>query len=217
MKKDKHELKNDEQNSQQNNNDAVPEGSENTDAQNVVKDLEEALSISKNKIEQLEKELKDYEDRLLRKAAEFENYKRRTENDQLNLIKYSAENFIVKLLPVIDDFERSLQHLDNTKDIESLKQGIQLIYDKFMKILSDQGVEKINAVGKPFDVQFHEAMLQRKEKGVEPHTVLDEIEKGYMYKDRVIRHSKVIVSEDTNEEPETSGSNSKNNSNLEDK
>ena len=217
MKKDKHELKNDEQNSQQNNNDAVPEGSENTDAQNVVKDLEEALSISKNKIEQLEKELKDYEDRLLRKAAEFENYKRRTENDQLNLIKYSAENFIVKLLPVIDDFERSLQHLDNTKDIESLKQGIQLIYDKFMKILSDQGVEKINAVGKPFDVQFHEAMLQRKEKGVEPHTVLDEIEKGYMYKDRVIRHSKVIVSEDTNEEPETSGFNSKNNSNLEDK
>ncbi len=217
MKKDKHELKNDEQNSQQNNNDAVPEGSENTDAQNVVKDMEEALSISKNKIEQLEKELKDYEDRLLRKAAEFENYKRRTENDQLNLIKYSAENFIVKLLPVIDDFERSLQHLDNTKDIESLKQGIQLIYDKFMKILGDQGVEKINAIGKPFDVQFHEAMLQRKEKGVEPHTVLDEIEKGYMYKDRVIRHSKVIVSEDTNEEPETSGFNSKNNSNLEDK
>ncbi len=217
MKKDKHELKNDEKNSQLENNDNAPESSENSVAQNNVKRMEEELNISKNKVEELEKELEEYKDRVLRKAAEFENYKRRTENDQLNLIKYSAENFIIKLLPVIDDFERSLQHLDNSKDVESLKQGIQLIYDKLMKILNDQGVNKIEAVGKPFDVHFHEAMLQRKEKGVEPHTVLDEIEKGYIYKDRVIRHTKVIVSEDTNEEPETSRSNLKNNSNLEDK
>jgi molecular chaperone GrpE len=217
MKKDKHELRTDEQNSQLENNENALKNDENKEEKKAFKDLEDELKSSKEKIEQLEKELHDYNDKLLRRAAEFENYKRRTENDQLNLLKYSAETFIVKLLPVVDDFERSLQHLDTAKDIESLKQGIQLIYDKFMKILNDQGVAKIDAVGKSFDVQYHEAMLQRKEKGVAPHTVLDEIEKGYIYKDRVIRHSKVIVSEDTNEETETSESNSKNNSNLEDK
>jgi molecular chaperone GrpE len=217
MKKDKHDLKPDGHNSQVGNNENASGNADDKEDKNVLKNLEEELKSSKEKIEQLEKELQDYKDKLLRRAAEFENYKRRTENDQLNLLKYSAETFIIKLLPVVDDFERSLQHLDTAKDIESLKQGIQLIYDKFMKIINDQGVAKIEAVGKPFDVQYHEAMLQRKEKDAAPHTVLDEIEKGYMYKDRVIRHSKVIVSEDTNEETETSKSNSKNNSNLEDK
>jgi molecular chaperone GrpE len=137
---------------------------------------------------------------LLRKAAEFENYKRRTENDQINLLKYSAEPFIIKLLPVVDDFERSLDHMDSAKDVESIEKGVRLIYDKLMKILTEQGVTKIEAVGKPFNVDYHEALLQRKAEDAEPHTVLDEIEKGYMYKDKVIRHSKVIVSEDMAED-----------------
>jgi len=148
------------------------------------------------KIIELEKELNEYKDRLLRKAAEFENYKRRTENDQLNLFKYAAESFIMKLLPVIDDFERSLQYIDSSKDIESIKQGILLVYDKFSKLLEDQGVKKIESVGKPFDVHYHEALLQRTVDDQEPHIVLEELESGYMYKDRVIRHSKVIVSDD---------------------
>lgn len=162
----------------------------------LEKDLEEA----KLTIEHYEKELADYKDKLLRKAAEFENYKRRTENDQLNLLKYAAESFIIKLLPTVDDLERSLQHMENAKDVDSIKQGIQLVYDKLIKLLTDQGVIKINSIGKPFDVQYHEALMQRKMEGVEPHTVLDEIEKGYMYKDKVIRHAKVIVSEDNEEE-----------------
>ena len=134
---------------------------------------------------------------MLRRAAEFENYKRRTENDQLNLLKYAAESLILKLLPVIDDFERSLDHIENSKDIDSLKEGIKLIYEKFMKVLQEQGVQKIESVGQPFNVDYHEALMQRKADEVEPHTVLDEIQKGYMYKDRVIRHAKVIVSEET--------------------
>lgn len=153
-------------------------------------------AILQEKVNQLEKELQEYKDRLLRKAAEFENYKRRTENDQLNLFKYAAEGFIVKLLPVIDDFERSLQHIDTSKDLMSVKQGIHLVYEKFGKLLDSQGVKKIEAVGKPFDVEFHEAMLQRTADNYPPHTVLDEIESGYLYKDKVIRHSKVIVSDD---------------------
>ena len=185
------------------------ETSENSNDENLLEKEEEILV----KIGQLENEISDLKDKLLRKAAEFENYKRRTENDQLNLLKYSAESFIVKLLPVVDDFERSIDHMDSAKDVESIKQGVTLIYNKLMKILSEQGVEKIEAVGKPFDVEYHEAMLQRKAEDVEPHTVLDEIEKGYMYKDKVIRHSKVIVSEDLDEESASSSNETSDNSN----
>jgi molecular chaperone GrpE len=155
-----------------------------------------ADEAAEQKILQLENELNDYKDRLLRKAAEFENYKRRTENDQLNLFKYAAESFIIKILPVIDDFERSLQHIDKSTDINSVKEGVHLVYEKFQKVLGEQGVSKIDAVGKPFDVHYHEAIMQRTDEDSEPHTVLDEIESGYLYKDRVIRHSKVIVSDD---------------------
>lgn len=152
------------------------------------------------KLKSAEQELENYKDRLLRKAAEFENYKRRVENNQLNLLKYAAESLIIKLLPVIDDFERSLIHIKDAKDVDSIKDGIKLVYDKLMKMLEDQGVKSIDAVGKPFDVHYHEAIMQRKADNVEPHTVIDEFEKGYVYKDRVIRHTKVAVSEDNNEE-----------------
>ena len=151
--------------------------------------------------DQLEAENKDCQDKLLRLAAEFENYKRRTENDQINLLTFAAESFIQKLLPVIDDFERSLGHIDDAEDINAIKQGLKLIYDKLMKVLDEQGVKKIDAIGNPFDVDYHEALMQRPDDSVEPHTVLDEMEKGYTYKDKVIRHAKVIVSEEKSSEP----------------
>ena len=185
------------------------ETGEDSSNDNLLEKEEEILI----KIGQLENEIADLKDKLLRKAAEFENYKRRTENDQLNLLKYSAESFIVKLLPVVDDFERSIDHMDSAKDVESIKQGVMLIYNKLMKILTEQGVEKIEAIGKPFNVEYHEALLQRKAEDVEPHTVLDEIEKGYMYKDKVIRHSKVIVSEDLDEESSPNSNEKNDNSN----
>lgn len=151
---------------------------------------------SEEKIASLEKQLNEFKELALRKAAEFENYKRRTENDQLNLIKYAAESLIIKLLPTIDDLERSLTHMSEETDVQKIKEGIQLIYNKFLKTLEDQGVKKIEAVGKPFNVEFHEALMQKPDDSVPPHTVLDELETGYMYKDRVIRHSKVVVSSD---------------------
>ena len=166
---------------------------------------EEEITGEVKKIIELEKKVAEQTDRFLRKAAEFENYKRRTENDQLNLIKYAAESFIIKLLPVIDDFEGSLEHIDSAN--ESLKEGIKLVYDKLIKVLDEQGVKKMDAVGKPFDVNFHEALMQRKDDKAKPHTVLEELEKGYLYKDRVIRHAKVVVSEDTSEESVGSGKN----------
>lgn len=148
------------------------------------------------KINALQQEINQYKELAMRKAAEFENYKRRTENDQLNLLKYAAESLIIKLLPTIDDLERSLSHMNEETDVQKIKEGVQLIYNKFLKTLDDQGVKKIESIGKPFDVEFHEALMQRADDSVPQHTVIDELETGYMYKDRVIRHAKVIVSED---------------------
>ena len=167
-----------------------------TEETETAEETQTTLEVNE-KIQSLEKEVEEYKEKLLRKAAEFENYKRRNEIDQLNLLNYSGESLIIKLLPIIDDFERSLQHMDDAKDVESIKTGVKLVYDKLMKILDEQGVKKIEAVGQPFNVELHEAVMQRKDENTEPHTVLDELEKGYMYKDKVIRHTKVIVSEDT--------------------
>jgi molecular chaperone GrpE len=150
----------------------------------------------KKKIEELEKERDELKDTLLRKAAEFENYKRRTENDQMNLIKYAAEPFILSVLSVYDDLERSLKHAEDSDNNESLKEGLKLIYNKFTKILEENGVKKIKAKGEPFDFNYHEALMQQPAEGVPPHTVLEEIEPGYIYKDKVIKHSKVIVSQE---------------------
>lgn len=182
-------------------NQVSEENNEEINAQKIETSSEsEEMLSSKKKITELENELADYKDRLIRKIAEFDNYKRRTENDQLNLLKYAAEGFIIRLLPVIDDFERSIKHSSEAKDIASVVNGVKMIYEKFMKLLDEQGVKKIDAVGFPFDVHYHEAMLQREAPGVSPHTVLDEIETGYIYKDKVLRHSKVIVSDDSSTE-----------------
>ena len=173
--------------------DAEQETNEEVSEENEIpitsENLEEKIAI-------LEQEINQYKELALRKAAEFENYKRRTENDQLNLLKYAAESLIIKLLPTIDDFERSLEHMNEETDVQKIKEGVQLIYNKFVKILDDQGVKKMESIGKPFSVEFHEALMQRADDSVPPHTVIDELETGYMYKDRVIRHAKVIVSED---------------------
>jgi molecular chaperone GrpE len=173
--------------------DAEQEANEEVPEENEIpitsENLEEKIAI-------LEQEINQYKELALRKAAEFENYKRRTDNDQLNLLKYAAESLIIKLLPTIDDFERSLEHMNEETDVQKIKEGVQLIYNKLVKTLDDQGVKKMESIGKPFSVEFHEALIQRTDDSVPPHTVIDELETGYMYKDRVIRHAKVIVSED---------------------
>lgn len=158
---------------------------------------EKQIDKSEEKIAGLEAEVKEWHDKFLRKAAEFENFKRRTENDQFNLINYAAESFIIKLLPVIDDLERSLLHIDDDNSIDAVKKGIKLVYEKFLKVLDEQGVKKMHVKGEPFNVDYHDALMQRKDDSVPPHTVLEEIEKGYLYRDKVIKHAKVIVSEET--------------------
>jgi molecular chaperone GrpE len=199
FKKDKHQDEQNKMSEQEENKSEELEQNEKIDA--------DAADRSETKIAELEVQLKEWQDKLLRKAAEFENYKRRTENDQFNLINYAAESFIIKLLPVVDDFERSMEHIDDIDDIDdnkAVKKGIKLVYEKLLKLLNEQGVKKMQTKGEPFNVDYHDALMQRKDNSVPPHTVLEEVESGYLYRDKVIRHAKVIVSEESSDDSQIS-------------
>lgn len=147
-----------------------------------------------------EQEIARLKDTLLRKAAEFENYKRRTDTEISNYIKYASENLIKELLPVYDDLGRSMDSVNRgeTKDFETLKKGTALIYDKFKGVLEREGLTEINSAGNEFDVDLNSAMMQVPRDDVKPNTVLEVIEKGYKLKDKVIRHEKVLVSSEPN-------------------
>lgn len=161
-------------------------------------ELEELISGSEaeenepNRTKEDKKEIENLKDQLLRKAAEFENYKRRTESEISTLFKYASEGLITELLPVLDDFDRVLK--DTSQDTETLRKGVELIYEKFKKTLEKQGLKEMESTGKPFDVNLHDALLQQESGEVEPNTIIDTVEKGYFLKDKVIRHAKVIVS-----------------------
>ena len=144
--------------------------------------------------QKLEIQVAQLKDTLLRKAAEFENYKRRTENERGEYFAYANEKLITELLPVLDDFTRALDAYNKSHDSESLQKGVEIVYDKFKKTLEKQGLKEMDSTGKDFDVNLHEALMQQPSNDVEPNKVIDTIEKGYSLKDKVIRHAKVIVS-----------------------
>ncbi len=154
--------------------------------------LDEALRLSDT-----------FKDQMLRKAAEFENYKRRVESESAAIMRSANEGVLLSLLPVVDDLSRSLKVGRDHKDFEAFYSGVEMIYAKFQKVLERFGVTPFDSVGKPFDVDLHDALLQVPRADVEPHTVVEEVERGYMLFDRVLRHAKVIVSTSTGE-PEAS-------------
>ena len=162
------------------------------------------IDMISSKVVELENSINQYKDQLLRKAAEFENYKKRVENDSSNIIRFANEDLIEKLLPVLDDFERSFAALkDISSERESFIKGVEMIYNKFKRVLDLQGVKPFEVIGKPFDPELHDALLQMPSADHPPHTVMQEVQKGYMLNDRVIRHAKVIVSTEpqSNDEP----------------
>ena len=149
--------------------------------------------ILNEKIAELESQITASKDLLLRKAAEFDNYKRRTEQNAANFAKYASENIIMDLLPIIDDLSRSLKSGKEKLEGDPFFKGVELILNKFSKVLESQGVKAMDSVGKEFNVDFHDVMMQVPRNDVAPHTIVDEIEKGYFLHDKVIRHAKVIV------------------------
>jgi len=154
----------------------------------------ESLEALSAELEEARQAADTYKDQLLRKAAEFENYRRRTESDIANIIRNANEGLLLSLLPVLDDFERSLKHRGGALDDDPVAKGIQLIYTKLQRILEGHGLVPFESVGRPFDVEYHDALLQMPSAEHPPHTVLEEVERGYKLNDKVIRHAKVIVS-----------------------
>ena len=149
-----------------------------------------------DEINKLKLEVETYRDTLLRKAAEFENYKKRTEGEVSNYFKYASEHLLRQLLPVYDDFSRSLDSVEKgeTKDFDTLKKGVELIFNKLEKILKKEGLKEMEVLGKEFDVNFCDALMQVPKADVKPNTVIEVVEKGYFLKDKVIKHAKVLVS-----------------------
>jgi molecular chaperone GrpE len=154
----------------------------------------------KEQIEAVKAERDEINERLLRTAAELENYKRRTEREKRRRYEAGKVDVIRTMLEVLDDFERSMDaaaSLDEADDpadaYESLKSGVEMVFRKFRDELSKLGVEPIEAEGEPFDESLHEAMMQQPTDEAAPGTVVHEVRTGYTMGDRVIRHSRVIV------------------------
>jgi molecular chaperone GrpE len=160
------------------------------------------LEIANEKISELESVVASHKDQLLRKAAEFENYKKRSEQNSINFAKYASENIILELLPIIDDLSRSLKSVKEKSENEPFYKGVELIFSKFNKILESQGVKVMESIGKEFNVDFHDVMMQIPRTDVAPHIIIDEIEKGYFLNDKVIRHAKVVVATSPTEQSE---------------
>jgi molecular chaperone GrpE len=172
---------------------AVAEGSKDDPAEDTVEALRE-------EVESLRQERDELNDQLLRKAAELENFRKRMAEEKRRRHASGKLEAVRPILEVLDDFERSLDaasDLDVDSDpetaYESLKSGVEMVHRKFVDALEGLDVEPIEAEGEPFDETYHEAMMRQPAEDVEPGTVVQEIRKGYVMGDRVIRHSRVIV------------------------
>jgi molecular chaperone GrpE len=147
------------------------------------------------KIREMESQLDEAKDKYLRLYSEFDNYRKRTQKEKIELSKTASEDVVLPLLSVLDDFERALKaHEDEDNDDKVAKEGIQLIYNKFKSILEQKGLEPIQAAGEVFDVDYHDAMTNIPAPSEDMKgRVIEEIEKGYILNGKVIRYAKVVV------------------------
>jgi len=152
---------------------------------------EEALI---KEVETYKKKIEEGEDKFLRLAAEYDNYRKRTAREFGELVKNANEDLISRLIPVVDNFERALTAAKTSDDFDSFHRGVEMIYQQLKDVLEKQGITVIEAINAPFDPNKHEAVMVVEKKGVPPETVVEEVEKGYMLNDRVLRPSKVAVS-----------------------
>ena len=169
----------------------VEETVEEVDTTDTVS-LEDEL---KTKIEDLENQVNTWKTDYYKVFADMENLKRRLEKEHQNSLKFMMQSFIEELLPVIDNFERSLSVSAGSDEVLTFLKGYQMIFDQFMGILNKNGVEVIEAQGKEFDPNFHQAVMMANDENYGSNIVVEELQKGYKLKDRVIRASLVKVNE----------------------
>ena len=156
-----------------------------TEEEKLAQELEEA-----NKV------IEEQKDKYLRLSAEFDNYRKRTMKEKAERILNGAEKTISSILPIVDDFERALKNMETATDVAAVKEGVELIYNKFMSVLGQDGVKVIETKEKPLDTDFHEAIavIPAPDKSLKGK-ILDCVQTGYTLNDKVIRHAKVVVGE----------------------
>ncbi|MBM7649983.1 molecular chaperone GrpE [Bacillus ectoiniformans] len=172
------------------------EGTEAADVESVSSDAEEnAADPASEKINELEQKLAESENRYLRLRADFDNLRRRTQIEKEASEKYRAQSLIAELLPLVDNFDRALKIEATNEQTQSLLQGMEMVYKGIIAALEKEGVKAIEAVGSEFDPNFHQAVMTDSVEGYESNVVVEEFQKGFMLKDRVIRPSMVKVNQ----------------------
>ncbi len=174
----------------------VEEVEDSSQKEETQKEETEEVSAEEKEIAELKKQVSEINDRYLRLTAEYDNYRKRTLKERMELMKSAGEGLLKGMLPVVDDFDRAISHLGEASDLEAVKKGIDLIYNKFQEYLKQNGVKEIEAKEKEFDTDLHEAITKipaptEDMKG----KVIDCVEKGYMLNDKVMRFAKVVVGE----------------------
>jgi molecular chaperone GrpE len=165
-----------------------------------LSDVSEGGSTSSDKVvpdvKTGEEKLAEMQDKYIRLSAEFDNYRKRTLREKMDLSKYAGEKLLLDIIPLMDDFERALNHLDTTTDCVALKDGIEIIYGKFSDFLKQNGIKEIEALNSSFNVDLHDAVAKVPvEEADKKGKVVDVLLKGYYLQDKVLRHSKVVVGE----------------------
>lgn len=155
---------------------------------------EQGESSGNSKVTELEAKVAELNDKYLRLYSEFDNYRKRTAKERIDLSKTAGEDIFKSILPVIDDFERAIKSTKDTSDVKAVQEGVNLIYNKLKNTLGQKGLEPMDAVGKDFDPDLHEAITNIPAPSDDMKgKVVDEVEKGYMLNGKIIRFAKVIV------------------------
>jgi molecular chaperone GrpE len=145
-------------------------------------------------LEEKEENIKTIQDKLLYLQADFENFKKLKIKEKQEILMFGNEVLIRQLLPVLDNLERALEHVSKTEDLKGIEEGVEITLNEFLKVLEKSGVTRVDALGKKFDPNIHEALYQEERDDVEPDTIVSEFQKGYMLNGRLIRPSRVSVS-----------------------
>lgn len=183
-----------------NQEETAAENAESTQTEETAQEQpQEELTAEEKLAKELEaaqQTIEEQKDKYLRLSAEFDNYRKRTMKEKAELIKNGGEKAIGAILPILDDLERALQNMQKADDVKAMYEGIDLIYQKFLKSLSQEGLQKMEPVGETFDTDFHEAIaLVPSPDEAQKGKVLDCVQTGYKLNDKVIRHAKVVVAQ----------------------
>ncbi|AMY04655.1 nucleotide exchange factor GrpE [Staphylococcus condimenti] len=168
---------------------------EKTVSEEDVQNDSSEVDDKEKEIQQLKEEVNEQEEKYLRLYAEFENYKRRIQNENQTLKTYQAQSVLTDILPTIDNIERALQIEGEDESFKSLQKGVQMVYESLLRALEENGLEKIEAVGQQFDPNYHQAVMQDEDDSFESNAVTQELQTGYKLKDRVLRPSMVKVNQ----------------------